>query len=281
MRLSEIRQNISPDVLSLLKSRTNIVGLSGGKDSVATCILLYYLDIPFKTVTAEVWWKEGITGEHPQHFEFMHNTLFNKLDMWGIEHDTVRSKITAYEYMTTPIKASKEHPERNGKYRGFPLCGRCGIQRDCKTRPCEQYYRSLNEPYNSILGLASNEKDRVLSANSRNQIALLSLLGIHEELTFSICNSEHLLSPTYWFSDRGGCWFCPNQKIWELELLYREHREYWDELMEIQKMPNKVTELFNRTETLYDIENKIKKGVQMRMFYGDFCGSFNMKECFK
>lgn len=269
MKIAEIKKRIPTETLNMLKSKTNIVGLSGGKDSVATCVLLYYLDIPFKTVTAEVWWKEGITGEHPRHFNFMHEKLFPKLDRWGIKHDTVRSKITAYEYMTTPIKASAEHPERDGKLRGFPLCGRCGIQRDCKTRPCERYYRNIQEPYNSILGLASNEKDRVLSANSKNKIALLSLLGVHEEQTIPICHNEGILSPTYWFSDRGGCWFCPNQKIQELELLYREYPEYWEELMEIQRMPNKVTELFNRKQTLWDIEAQILNGVQMKIFYGD------------
>ena len=270
MKINELRQKIPPELLYMLKNKLNIVGLSGGKDSVATCILLYYLDIPFQTVTAEAWWKEGVSGEHPQHFDFMHETLFKKLDIWGIKHDVVRSKITAYEYMTTPIKASKEHPERNGKYRGFPLCGRCGIQRVCKSRPCENYYRSLGEPHNKIIGLASNEKDRVLSANSKNLISLLSLLGMHEGDTYPICYEEKLLSPTYWFSCRGGCWFCPNQKIQELELLYRVYPYLWGELMEIQKMPNKVTELFNRTETLYDIEDKIKNGVQMKLFAGDF-----------
>lgn len=269
MKISELKQLISPEVMHTLRNRLNILGLSGGKDSVATAILLYYLDIPFKTITAEVWWKENITGEHPQHYEFMHEKLFPKLDMWGIKHDTVKSKITAYDFMTTPIKASKEHPERDGKLRGFPLCGRCGIQRDCKLNPCERYYRDIQEPYNTILGLASNEKDRVLSANSKNQIAFLSLLGINEGQTFPICNQEKLLSPTYWFSNRGGCWFCPNQKIQELELLYREYPEYWAELMEIQRMPNKVTELFNRRQTLYDIEAQIKNGVQIKIFMGD------------
>lgn len=269
MKLSELRENIPSETLQSLKTKTNIVGLSGGKDSVATCILLYYLDIPFQTVTAEVWWKEGITGEHPRHYDFLHESLFPKLDLWGIKHDIVRSKITAYDYMTTPVKASAEHPERDGKLRGFPLCGRCGIQRDCKTRPCERYYREFGEPYNSIIGFASNEKDRVLSANSKNRISFLATLGIHEEYTFPICKAEKLLSPTYWFANRGGCWFCPNQKIQELELLYRCYPQYWDELMEIQRMPNKVTELFNRTQTLYDIEKEILTGVQMKFFMGD------------
>jgi 3'-phosphoadenosine 5'-phosphosulfate sulfotransferase (PAPS reductase)/FAD synthetase len=268
-KINELKESIPSEIMTKLKNRLNILGLSGGKDSVATAILLYYLDIPFQTVTAEVWWDEHTPGEHPRHFEFMHEKLFPKLDMWGIKHDIVRSKTTAYDFMTTPIKASKEHPEREGKLRGFVLCGRCGIQRDCKTRPCEKYYRNIQEPYNSILGLASNEKDRVLSANSKNQIALLSLLGIHEGRTFSICNKENLLSPTYWFSDRGGCWFCPNQKTQELELLYREYPELWEKLMDIQKMPNKVSELFNRKETLFDIEKKILNGVQIKLFMGE------------
>ena len=268
--INKLKSRIPPKILKRLKTRLNIVGLSGGKDSVATCILLYYMDIPFQTVTAEVWWKEGITGENPKHYEFMHNVLFPKLKSWGIKCDTIRSNTTAFQYMTTPIKASKKHPERNGKLRGFPLCGRCGIQRDCKSRVCERYYRIIFKPYNVIVGFASNEKDRVISANNKNQIALLDLLGIHEIQTYPICNNEGLLSPTYSFSERVGCWFCPNQKIQELELLYREFPHLWDELMAIQKMPNKVTELFNRTQTLYDIEEQIKNGVQIKFHISDF-----------
>lgn len=270
MRLNELKSQIPRETLNLLQNQTNIVGLSGGKDSVATCILLYYLDIPFKTVTAEVWWKKNITGENPLHYEFMHEKLFPKLNSWGVKTDIVSSDITAYDYMTTPIKYSRENPERVGKLRGFPLCGKCGIQRDCKTRVCEKYYKAISEPSNVIWGFASNEKDRVLSGAAENKIALLSEMGIHEGSTFGISSKEGLLSPTYNFSDRGGCWFCPNQKLYELALLYWNFPTYWEELMQIQKLPNKVTELFNRTQTLYDIEKIIKEqGVQTKLFMGD------------
>lgn len=265
----ELKSRIPKKILRKLKTRLNIVGLSGGKDSVATCILLHYMGIPFETVTAEVWWKDNITGENPKHYEFMHSVLFPKLKSWGIKCNTIRSDVTAYQYMTTPIKASKKHPERDGKLRGFPLCGRCGIQRDCKSRVCERYYRNIFKPYNVIVGLASNEKDRVIRANNKNQIALLDLLGINELQTYPICNNEGLLSPTYSFSERGGCWFCPNQKIQELEMLYSQYPELWEELMNIQRLPNKVTEFFNRTQTLYDIEEQILSGVQMKFFISD------------
>lgn len=251
-----------------LKHGLNIVGFSGGKDSMATCILLHWLGIPFKTVTAEVWWKEGVSGENPLHYAFMHDTAVPKLNSWGAQCEFLRSKITAYEYMTTPIAYSRDHPERVGKLRGFPLCGACGIQRDCKGRPCEKFYKCQTEPYEVITGIAADEKDRLLSNSANHRISLLELIDVREHETYGIVWSERLLSPTYDFSDRGGCWFCPNQHIQELELLYYSFPHLWKELMEVQDMPNKVQEKFNRTQTLYDIEKQILSGVQAKWFMG-------------
>jgi hypothetical protein len=201
----------------------------------------------------------------------MHDKAFPKLKSWGCECETVRSDITAYEYMTTPIVRSK-HPERVGKLRGFPLCGKCGIQRDCKTRPCEKFYKEQKGDYTVILGLASDEKDRLLTKAANNKTSILNLLDVEEFKTFGICTQEGLLSPTYTFSERGGCWFCPNQKIQELAVLYRCFPHLWEELMAIQRLENKVQENFNRTETLYDIEKKIKNGVQEKFFSGQLIG---------
>ena len=277
MRYSELKSTMLTlpldrvNKINELRKKDNIVGVSGGKDSLATCILLHWLDIPFRTITAEVWWKEGITGENPYHYEFMHEKAFPKLQGWGCECHTVRSKITAYKYMTTPITKSK-YPERVGKPRGFPLCGKCGIQRDCKIRPCERFYKGQKGDYSVILGIASDEKDRLLTNAANNKISILDLLGVEEFNTFGICSQEGLLSPTYSFSDRGGCWFCPNQKIQELELLYRCFPHLWEELMAIQRLENKVQENFNRTQTLYDIEKQIKNGVQQKFFMGNIIG---------
>lgn len=272
MKYNDIKQALllmsreDKEHLNQLKRSNNIVGLSGGKDSLATCILLHWLDIHFQTITAEVWWKNGIPGENPYHYDFMHETAFPKLESWGVVCHIVRSDITAYDYMTTPIRRSK-HEDRVGKLRGFPLCGKCGIQRDCKTKPCEKFYKKQGG-YTCILGIANDEKDRLLTNKANSKISLLELLKVNEFDTFPICNQENLLSPTYSFSDRGGCWFCPNQKIQELELLYRSLPNLWQELMVIQDMPNKCQENFNRTQTLYDIEKQIKNGVQQKIFVG-------------
>lgn len=250
--------------LDSMKRNDNIVGLSGGKDSMMTAILMKWLEIPFSTITAEVWWKDGITGENPYHYEFLHETALPTIRSWGCEVNVVRSNTTAYGYMTTPITKSR-HPERVGKLRGFPLCGMCGIQRDCKTRPCERFYKE-RKGISPILGLASNEKDRVMSAMAKQVSSLLDILGIEEWHAFPTCIGEGLLSPVYRFSDRGGCWFCPNQKMQEWAVLYQEFPHLWDELMTVQKMPNKVQENITRTETMFDIEKKIKNGVQEKFF---------------
>ena len=273
MNLSQLKERLTSKMkqtISEMKKQNNVVALSGGKDSMATCILMAMLDIPFKTITAEVWWKEDITGENPYHYEFLHNQVENKLQEWGITYDFIKSDITAFQYMTTPIVRSAEHPERIGKLRGFPICGKCGIQRDCKSRPCNLYYKEHQNLDNIITGIAANETNRLDSNSANSKTSILELLDIKEYETYAICNGEKLLSPTYTFSERGGCWFCPNQKIQELELLYREFPHLWDELMTVQRMPNKVTELFNRTQTLYDIEAEIKRGVQMKMFVGNY-----------
>lgn len=46
-KINELKESIPSEIMTKLKNRLNILGLSGGKDSVATAILLYYLDIPF------------------------------------------------------------------------------------------------------------------------------------------------------------------------------------------------------------------------------------------
>lgn len=272
--ISDIISDMPPSskpIIKAMRNTMNIVGLSGGKDSLATCILMRALDIPFQTLTAEVWWKEGITGENPLHYDFFHEKAIPKLESWGVKCNLTRSKITAYEYMTTPIIKSTKHPERIGKLRGFPLCNKCGVQRDCKTRPCERFYKE-NGNLVATVGIASDEKDRLITNASNNRISLLELLRVPEYMTFPICANEGLISPTYSFSERGGCWFCPNQKIQELEILYRVFPHLWNELMEIQKMPNKLQEKFNRTQTLYDIESQILHGVQIRANTGIFYG---------
>ena len=67
-----------------------------------------------------------------------------------------------------------------------------------------------------------------------------------------------LLSPVYEFTDRGGCWFCPNGKKKELRHLYDHHPDLWARMLELQALPGKVSEKFNRTESFSDIDERFR-----------------------
>ncbi len=69
-----------------------------------------------------------------------------------------------------------------------------------------------------------------------------------------LCKNAGLLSPVYEFTDRGGCWFCPNAKRRELRHLYDHHPDLWARMLELQALPGKVTEKFNRTQKFSDID---------------------------
>ena len=70
----------------------------------------------------------------------------------------------------------------------------------------------------------------------------------------TISQKKGLLSPVYTFTDRGGCWFCPNAKMPELRHLYDHHPDLWGRMLALQAIPGKTTEKFNRTQKFSDID---------------------------
>ena len=74
-----------------------------------------------------------------------------------------------------------------------------------------------------------------------------------------LCEKAGLLSPVYAFTNRGGCWFCPNAKRRELRHLYDHHPELWARMLELQALPGKVSEKFNRSQRFSDIDEMFRK----------------------
>ena len=147
---------------------------------------------------------------------------------------------------------------KKGLRRGFPLCGHCYVQRDCKLRPIRRYNRTLTPDTVQYVGIASDEPVR-LRRLQENQVSLLEKYHYTEEDAKQLCQTAGLLSPVYAFTDRGGCWFCPNAKRKELRHLYDHHPELWAKMLELQAMPGKVSEKFNRTERFSDIDAAFRK----------------------
>ena len=126
-----------------------------------------------------------------------------------------------------------------------------------KINPIKRYLKSLGRNYQEYIGIAADEPKRLERVHRKGQISLLEQKGIIEEQTYDILRPYSLISPTYKFSKRGGCWFCPNQKVKEFAYLKTNHPELWAELVTFDSVPNKVSEGFKYGKTFKEISDKV------------------------
>lgn len=227
-----------------------IASCSFGKDSIATILLALYHGEPLhEVVYCEVMFDENTSGEVPEHREFIYQTAIPKLQAEGIPVRIVRAQKTYMDlFMGRVTRGAKQ-----GLRRSFPLCGRCYVQRDCKANPIRQYHRTLPIKAMQYIGIACDEPKR-LKRLGVHQISLLQKYHITQQEAKQICQKAGMLSPIYEFTNRGGCWFCPNAKERELRYLYQHHPELWNKMLELQNVPEKVSEKFNRTMRFSDID---------------------------
>lgn len=124
--------------------------------------------------------------------------------------------------------------------------------------PIERYKRELGDDVIQYIGIAKDEQERLLRLEGKQKISLLEKYGVEESETFDICRTHGLLSPIYEFTDRGGCWFCPNARKRELRHLFDHHKDLWERMLELQALPNKVTERFDRKRTFAEIDEEFR-----------------------
>lgn len=234
----------------------HVASCSFGKDSLAQILIALEKGEPLDRVLyCEVMFTKEISGEIPEHREFIYKKAIPALEKQGTAVDIVRADHTFLDCFFHII--SERSKKRAGKFVGFPLCMACIIGRDCKLKALKKFQKE-NYPKDTkyYLGIASDEQKR-LDRLQPDQISLLAKYDIKEQQAKEICNKYDLLSPMYEFSNRGGCWFCPNAKDQEWRHLREFHRELWDLLLWLEKAPNKVEKPFNRKEYLSDIEQRL------------------------
>ena len=228
----------------------HLASVSFGKDSLATILLALRHKEPLdEAVYCEVMFDENISGEVPEHRDFIYEIALPRLAQWGIKTTILRSEVT---YVSS-FKRVLRRGRHVGKINGFPLCGRCCIQRDCKLAPIRAFRKTLPSNLVQYLGIACDEPKRLLRLTSA-QVSLLEKYEVTESMAFELCRKEGLLSPIYEFTNRGGCFFCPNAKKAELRHLYDHHQNLWARMLELQTLPNKVTEYFNRDMSFAEID---------------------------
>lgn len=186
---------------------------------------------------------ENISGELPEHMEFIHNIAIPKFKEWGYEVKILHSDKTYMDCFNHVLTRSKV-PERNGKRSGFPMSGRCMVNRDCKVRPIKQFYKTYPHTYKQYIGIAKDEPKR-LNRLDENSISLLEKYNMTEIEALKLCEEYGLLSPIYEVQFRGGCWFCPNARKDELRKLRTNHRELWDILLRLEREDNLVGDVFD------------------------------------
>lgn len=237
-----------------------IASWSGGKDSTASIILAHEHNEPLDLIIfSEVMFDKETSGELPEHIDFIKKKCIPLFESWGYEVKILRADLTYMDiFLREPTRGKRFG---TGMITGFPMSGRCQVNRSIKVLPIKKFLGSFEEEFVQYIGIAADEParlDRVVKTG--NQISLLQKYGYTEKMAFNLCEKYGLLSPVYDFSTRGGCWFCPNARKTELKHLRENHRDLWDKLLELEEMPNLIGYIFNTlTKTsLHDIDKRFR-----------------------
>lgn len=185
-----------------------IASCSFGKDSIATVLLALENKEPLdKVVFAEVMFdhERGISGEIPEHIEWIYSTAIPKLEQMGVTVDVVKAKKDYVSFFRNAVGGGNY----KGKIYGFPIGGKCTINRECKLNPILKYYRQYRKEFEIVqyVGIATDEPNRIPRLDVKGRIKKVSLLlkyGYTEAMAKEKCLEYGLLSPIYREGTRGG-----------------------------------------------------------------------------
>lgn len=186
------------------KSKLHIASCSFGKDSIATVLLALEHNEPLdRVVFSEVMFdhEKGISGEIPEHIEWIYNTAIPKLESMGVKVDVVRSNS---DY-TSMCKRILTRGENVGKYYGHQNSFPCYANSELKIAPIKEYYKQFEE-YDIVeyVGIAYDEPKRLARLKGTNKVSLLEKYQIWEYMAKQKCEEYNLLSPLYSMGYRGG-----------------------------------------------------------------------------
>lgn len=240
-----------------MDDKVYVASCSFGKDSLATILLALEHNEPLdRVVFAEVMYdhKRGISGEVPEHIEWVYSTAIPKLESMGIKVDVVRSKKDYLYFFQNAVRGEGRH---KGKLYGFPIGGRCTINRECKLSPIYAYYKQFKDrKLIQYVGIAKDEPKR-LKRLKEGKISLLDKYGYAERDALELCKKYDLLSPIYETGTRGGCWFCPNCRFSVFKRFRDMHPDLWNELLQLGKTPNLCSYGFKYGMTIEQVNARL------------------------
>lgn len=190
--------------------------------------------------------ERGISGENDKHMQFVLETAKPLFESWGYKVLILHSDVDYLGFFNRVIERPKIHMEHKGKRFGFPAAGKCGVKRDCKMRPIENFISSLQEPVIEYVGIAADETERLCSMHKDPQkVSLLEKHGYSESMAMRKCQAYGLVSPGYRLSKRGGCWFCPYAKEKEHLAVFEQHPDVWKQFVQLESEENLAHDRWN------------------------------------
>ena len=218
-----------------------ILSLSYGKDSLACLGAIEQLGLPLdRIVHAEVWATDEIQADLPPMVEFKKKADAIIKERYGIEVEHIcamdkNGDKRTYEkiFYTTP-KRQTVGKFKKDDYKGFPytIGAWCNsrLKVDALTAVANTFSKKIDTVVQYI-GIAADEPERLDRLDCVTKISPLALIGWNESDARKWCEENDLLSPIYTTATRGGCWFCHNQSVDQMRLLYKNYPEYWNILL--------------------------------------------------
>lgn len=238
------------------KPKMYIASCSFGKDSIATILLALENNEPLdRVVFSEVMFdhERGISGEIPEHIEWVYNVAIPRLESMGVKVDVVKSK---YDYVSLCNKVLKSGKKVGQKY-GHQNCKPCYANSDLKIAPIRSYLSKMRKDYDIVqyVGIAIDEPIRLARLKGNNKVSLLQKYGYTQQMAKDKSKEYNLLSPLYSMGYRGGCFFCFNANIERYIHIRKNYPEYWQALKELYYETNSTHFKYNKT--LQEVEREI------------------------
>ena len=245
--------------------KKNIILWSGGKDSTATIILCHINQIPIdEIVFTEVMYdkRRNISGELPEHIHFIKEIAKPLFEKWGYTVTIISAETDYLTLFNRIIENPAKHMEHKDKSFGFPLGKMCGIRRDCKLKPAARYleHKYGKHGYQQFVGICADEERRLESLYRAGNRSILAEYGFTQLDARSLCISYGLLSPSYKYSKRGGCFFCPYAKPMENLLIKQAYPEVWKEFVSLESRTDLANKRWNPFgETLLERDKQLNQ----------------------
>lgn len=240
-----------------------IATCSGGKDSIATILLALEHGEPLdEVVWVEVMFNKELSGEVPEHREFIYSKLKPFCDENGIRFTILHSAKTYDDVFHHLFTRGKNV----GQKHGFTRPRRCVVNRECKSKAINQYKRQQGANVICYVGIAADETKRLKRLDGTSNVSLLAKYGIKEDDALRLCKERDLLSPVYEISSRNGCWFCPYAKDKELIHFLHRHEEMFDKLIEWEKEDNLSYRRMNFTEKPSEVKARLMTRIKLNDF---------------